>query len=52
MVYGYIKGDGLGVEIVGIFVLVYIVFFVIDVKWNVCDFYVFVSIYFIFVYGF
>lgn len=52
VVYGYIKGGGLGVEIVGIFLLVYVVFVVIDVKCKVCDFYVLVCCLIIYFFGY
>lgn len=44
VVLGYSIGIGLVVEIIGIFVLMFIVFFVMDFKCKVCDFYVLVSL--------
>lgn len=49
--HGYTKGDGLGAEIVGTFVLVYTVFSATDAKRNARDSHVPVSTHFILVHG-
>ncbi len=47
--FGYTKGDGLGAEIIGTFVLVYTVFSATDAKRNARDSHVPVCIFFFFV---
>lgn len=48
--HGYTKGDGLGAEIIGTFVLVYTVFSATDAKRNARDSHVPVSLHYVFIF--